>query len=492
MQLGQPEALARHPLGVDAQRRGLDEQRARPRRALGLGAIAVEPDEIEQEGQATRRRARGRGELLPERRRAGQVALGQRHALERDQRRGRARVEPAGLLERGDRLGRLVEPIAQQDALLDHQVGALDVVAREALLGVEQLEQVRPQAAAVEHAADRPQVGPQRRVRRQRLAERLDRARLVGEPALVQLAELVGQRGDHRALGGGLDLPGQRLGAALVRGVADVGERALHHGGRLELGLDRGLDREHRRRDLLRGDDQRRGLAGVAVAGDRDVGSGVGVRLDDVGVEVDPDPRVAQLGRRRRTGGSNGRQIDRRDPHAGPRARAGRRRDPRRNRRDAWWRRRHRRTPAAGAQPRRHDGRRRRARPHRDRFGRDLGDIVDAQLLDVHRLEILDHLRIVVDRPRDRRLVIDRPRDRRLVVDRHRDRGLVVDRPRDRHLVAHLRRGLVLARRPFAGGQLDLVVVVVDPCGQERVDTRGKARPRARSARCRGSRGRWR
>src|SRR6185295_2714188 len=79
------------------------------------------------------------------------------------------------------------------------------------------LHQVRPQLAAVEHAPDGPQVGPERRIRLQRAAERLDRARLVAELALAQLAELVREGADTLLGLRGLELALERVGLCLAR-----------------------------------------------------------------------------------------------------------------------------------------------------------------------------------------------------------------------------------------------------------------------------------
>jgi hypothetical protein len=182
-------------------------------------------------------RSAGLGQLGPHLDLAGRVVG---DPLERDQRRHRRRREQHRVLERGPRVVGVAELVGQDRRLLDRQVGALVVVDREPRLGVDQLDQVGPQAAAVEHPADRPQVGAQRRIAGQRAAEGLDRPRLVDQPALAQLAQLVGQVGDLRAIG--RPRPRRAAGSArrraLPRRLAEIAQRALDRGRRLEALLE--------------------------------------------------------------------------------------------------------------------------------------------------------------------------------------------------------------------------------------------------------------
>ncbi len=151
------------------------------------------------------------------------------------------RRDPRGLVECGPRLVELVHAIRMHTRLFEQEVGALLVVARVRDLGVDELREVRPQRAPVEHAADRPQVRAQRRIEVDRAPERFDRARFVGEPALVELAELVREERGAARIGQHprLELLGHRLGALLATGVAEPRERLVDDGRVLEQRLER-------------------------------------------------------------------------------------------------------------------------------------------------------------------------------------------------------------------------------------------------------------
>ena len=184
----------------------------------------------------------GLGQELPDIEQLADVAPARDQALELEQRRLVLRRDLRRLEQRRARLARVVHVLGADPRLLEQQIGALVVVPRVADLGVDQLDQVGPQRAAVEHAADRPQVRAQRRIEPERAAVRLGGTRLVGEPALVEFAELVRQHRGDAGIAGRLELARHRLGALLAARVAELVERAVEHRGRLEVGLERLVD----------------------------------------------------------------------------------------------------------------------------------------------------------------------------------------------------------------------------------------------------------
>ena len=187
-------------------------RRARARRAHALG-VGADRERLLQDG-ARRRRApppidscsRARSMSSATLRAGSAVASAMPRKTRASCPRSRARVwifssaihagSDAGrgldrAVEAVERAGRIVQAILEQLALLHVELGLLFGRLGEADLGVEQLLQVRPQRAPLEHAADGPQVGLERRVRLQRLGVGLDRRALVAGARLGQLADLV-------------------------------------------------------------------------------------------------------------------------------------------------------------------------------------------------------------------------------------------------------------------------------------------------------------
>ena len=240
MRLGGAQPLARDAL---RRRPAVRQRRRLIERGLGAPVIARRrARDLEPVGDLARRVLDRFGEPLPDVEQRRHVGRPRDDALELEQRRLVLRRDPDRLLERRAGLRRVVHVLAGDPRLLEQQVGALVVVARVRHLGRDQLDQVRPQPAAIEHAPDRPQVGAQPRIECQRAAVGLHRARLVGEPALVQLAELVGEHRGRRAVALRLELLGHRLGARLAAGVAQLVERPVEHRGRVEVDLERLID----------------------------------------------------------------------------------------------------------------------------------------------------------------------------------------------------------------------------------------------------------
>ncbi len=206
--------------------------------------------------------------------------------------------------------------VLEDAPLLDKEVRARRSAGGQAGLGADELDEVRPQAAAVEHAPDGPQVGAQGRIGLQRAAERLDGARLVVELALAELAQLVGEGGDALLRCGGGGGAGRRgcsgcrvgrfvdrrgkleregLGARLARPLLDLRDQSIQRG----RALERAGQRIGRARWRLAGLGRRRaGLVGGAELG-RDAGLGRGGGRRDLEGAGGGRPRARRRGRRR-------------------------------------------------------------------------------------------------------------------------------------------------------------------------------------------------
>ncbi len=220
-----------------AQRRGLADHGQR------LGRRAEEPRQIDEVTDLARRRPGDRGELPPHRLQGVGVLVGHGDALARDERAEVPPVEPDGALVGLAGAGAIALAILEDMPLLDEQIGALGVVAGEADLGVDELDEVGPQATAIEHAPDGPQVGTEGWIRLQRAAEELDRAGLVAEAPFDDLAGLVRdeRRGGLVDLDLAVDLGAQLGGPPFPVAGAGLGERLVDHGRRARWNL-RGLD----------------------------------------------------------------------------------------------------------------------------------------------------------------------------------------------------------------------------------------------------------
>ena len=156
--LRQPLAHRSQPVARAAEIDGALHHLARAVEVVAA-PLAEHLDQVEVVGLLAGHRLAGRRQLGPHVFERRVVSLAQREPLEPVQRGQAGRIGGHRLLIALGRLARVADLVLQDVAALDQQIGARRVVGREAGLGPDELDQVRPQATAVEDAPDGPQVG---------------------------------------------------------------------------------------------------------------------------------------------------------------------------------------------------------------------------------------------------------------------------------------------------------------------------------------------
>ena len=213
--------------GIEAAGRGrLVEHRGRARQIRLRGQAR----QVEEVGALATGVGCGVGEEAPEPEKGAPVALGKCDPLAGEQRRDVTRDQGDRPLVSVAGPGAIAGAILEDLSFFDIEIGPFDMRSGEADLGVDELDQVGPEAAAVEHAADGPEVRTVRGITLQGAAVGLDRAGLVAEMPLGELAELVGEQRGAGTIGLGLELRAQSIGTPAPVIGACFGESRLEDG----------------------------------------------------------------------------------------------------------------------------------------------------------------------------------------------------------------------------------------------------------------------